>query len=201
MSEIKKYLPSYYQKSSYVQAVTKPIDNEFDRLYEKNQRTFDNLSPDCADEDGISDFERDFGIKNAGATLDVRKRRVKEKMTRPQTSTPQKIAQLALSYDDTAVFEEDFANYRLVFSLSLSSVIPELLEALEEIKPAHLAVSAYASDREAIQGKAYFGGVVTGIRDNVTVCTPVNTDDIYVKSKLYTGFATVDKENGRAIRG
>lgn len=201
MNDIKKYLPTCYKNSRYVQAVTKPINDEFDRLTDKIEKTFSNLSPDEADEDGIGDFERDFGIKNAGASLDVRKRRVKEKMTRTQTSTPKKIASLALSFDDTAEFYEDFKNYRLVFNLSLSSVIPELLEALEEIKPAHLAVSAYSSDREAIQSKAYFGGVVTGIRDNATVKVPINTDDINVNAMVFTGVATADKESGREIRG
>ena len=39
-----------------------PCDVEFDRLYDKLDRTLKNLSVDDADETGIHDFETDFLI-------------------------------------------------------------------------------------------------------------------------------------------
>ena len=49
MTNIENLLPKYYKNSKYMHGLLHPCDVEFDRLYDKLDRTLKNLSVDDAD--------------------------------------------------------------------------------------------------------------------------------------------------------
>ena len=79
MTNIENLLPKYYKKSKYMHGLLHPCDVEFDRLYDKLDRTLKNLSVDDADETGIHDFETDFLIPLSDDTLELRRSKIKTK--------------------------------------------------------------------------------------------------------------------------
>ena len=62
-----------------------PCDVEFDRLYDKLDRTLKNLLVDDADETGIHDFETDFLIPLSDDTLELRRSKIKTKFLHTAT--------------------------------------------------------------------------------------------------------------------
>ena len=60
MTNIENLLPKYYKNSKYMHGLLHPCDVEFDRLYDKLDRTLKNLSVDDADETGIEHIVEDL---------------------------------------------------------------------------------------------------------------------------------------------
>ena len=81
MTNIENLLPKYYKNSKYMHGLLHPCDVEFDKLYDKLDRTLKNLSVDDADETGIHDFETDFLIPLSDDTLELRRSKIKTKFS------------------------------------------------------------------------------------------------------------------------
>ena len=82
-----------------------PCDVEFDRLYDKLDRTLKNLSVDDADETGIHDFETDFLIPLSDDTLELRRSKIKTKFLHTATTTFENLQNIVRAYDNGCEYQ------------------------------------------------------------------------------------------------
>ena len=124
-----------------------PCDVEFDRLYDKLDRTLKNLSVDDADETGIHDFETDFLIPLSDDTLELRRSKIKTKFLHTATTTFENLQNIVRAYDNGASISEDNPNYRIKIQSCKPLLLQEILNSVNEIIPAHIATTIDNSHR------------------------------------------------------
>lgn len=184
MTEIEKMLPDYYKKSRYMSAVCKSSNAEFDRLYGKADDFENNISTDTADEDGIIAFERDFNIKTTKDTMEIRASRIKAKKRGTQTTSEINLTNSLKLFDSTASIEQHVSDYSFDVILSNPDILGEVMAMVEDLKPAHLAVSHMA--RMTAQSDIYTGAKVVGIKRTLP---KVEAEEIPRESEVLSGVA------------
>ena len=139
-------LPEYYQNSPEVVALQSAVGFEVDRAKAAKQDLFEQLNVDTSTW-GLDLWENAFGIKSdISKSLTERRNRVKSKMRARGVTTVDVIRKVAASFaDDTAEVDviEHNPEYRFIVryveTLGRPPDYRGLVEAVEEIKPAHLA--------------------------------------------------------------
>lgn len=191
MTEIEKTLPDYYKKSRYMSAVCEASDAEFDRLYGKADNFENNISTDTADENGIIAFERDFNIKTTKDTMEIRVSRIKAKKRGTQTTSEINLTNSLRLFDSTASIEQNVSDYSFDVMLHNPNVLGEVMDMVEDLKPAHLAVSHIV--RMMAQSDIYAGAKVVGIKRTLP---KVEAAEIPRESEILSGVAIGAKVAG-----
>jgi hypothetical protein len=136
------YQPNYYKNSKVIENINNAYAKELTKSQEKIINTLKQFFLLDADT-SLNLWEKEFGIKtNTNLSLEERRKRLLSKIRGLGTSTINQIKNICLSYvEDANVIEcnEDYSfTIELISSVGYPSFIMNLLEAIEEIKPAHL---------------------------------------------------------------
>lgn len=162
MTEIEKRLPDYYKKSRYMSAICKASDIEFDKLYGKMDEFEKNISTDTATESGIIALERDLCIKPTNDPIQTRISRIKAKKRGTQTMSEANLTSILRLFDPTASIKQNVSNYSFNVTLTPPDVLDEIMNLVEDLKPAHLAVNYMA--KLFAKSDIYAGSKVVGIK-------------------------------------
>lgn len=145
MGKVIDNMPSYYANSVVMTNLTGAEDNELARFDQDIQTTLDQFFVNTA-EYTLDRWEKEFGIKtNPTKPLAERRSVIKSKMRGSGTITVSLIENVAESYDggDVAVTEQpELYQFTVTFvdTRGIPPNLDDLKEAIEQIKPAHLAV-------------------------------------------------------------
>lgn len=139
------YQPDYYKKSKVIDNLNTAFASELTRSQEKIINTLNQFFLLDADT-SLNLWEKEFGISiNNNISVDERRKRILSKLRGLGTSTIEQIRNICLSYvEDADVIEnnEDYSfTIKLISSVGFKKIIIDLLEILEEIKPAHLRIN------------------------------------------------------------
>lgn len=141
-----KYLPHYYQESRVMQAIAEAQGSEINSLYATLDEILMQFYVETATEWGLDLWEQMLGLKSySGKPLDHRRSRIISKLRGIGTVTVNMIKNVAESYVyGTVEVTENSAAYSFTVKFVDPRGIPpnldDLKAAIEEIKPAHLAV-------------------------------------------------------------
>lgn len=139
------YMPDYYKNSEIIKNILNSNAVELTKAQEKILNTLNQfflLDTDTS----LSRWEKEFGIiTNNTLSIDERRKRILSKLRGLGTSTINVIKNMCLSYVEKANIIENNSDYsftiELISSVGFPSFIMNLLEMLEEIKPAHLRIN------------------------------------------------------------
>lgn len=148
MINIQQLLPKYYRKSRYVNGLLNPINAEFEKFYADMNIFLKNMSIDDADIDGIRDFENDFFIPLSDDEIELRRSRVKARYLHPATTTFDNLKNIVTSFDNNATVTERPSEYTVVIAGFETSLLQDIAESVNEIKPAHIAITYNSHDVE-----------------------------------------------------
>lgn len=162
MAEIEKMLPDYYKKSRYMLAICKSSDAEFDRLNEEMDDFEKNISADTANENGIIALERDLNIRLSNDAMQIRASRIKAKKRGTQTTSETNLTSAIRLFDPTAFIEQHVSDYSFEIVLHNPNILGEVMDLVEDLKPAHLAVGHTV--KMSAQSDIYAGAKVVGIK-------------------------------------
>lgn len=163
--DLMQYVPKYYYKSSVVQNL---FDAESDELALLNWHTKDMASQLFVDTAtwGLALWEKQLGIyTNISKSYAERRETIKARMRGGGTSTKAMIQSVAESFSGgEVVIIEDSANYAFTVQFVGVKGIPPnmqgLIDALDTVKPAHLAYSfKYTYTVWEMVGGLTWGGV------------------------------------------
>lgn len=134
-----------YKFSGIVGAEINAIGNQFDGV----QASIDNLelqsTLQTATEEGIAFREQLYGINPTGLTLEERRTNILAKERGGLGATPSLLQLSLLAYGYDVEIIENFADYsftvKFVDTLGIPSNIADLQIIIENLKPAHLAIS------------------------------------------------------------
>lgn len=141
-------LPRYYQNSPEVAVLQSAVGSEVSHAWAVKQDLFEQLNVDTATW-GLDLWEKAYGLQaQASESFDVRRSRIKGKMRVRGVTTVEVMRKVAASFAndqaDVRIIEHN-PEYRLVIQYIETLGRPPdyrgLAEAVEEIKPAHLAWS------------------------------------------------------------
>lgn len=191
MTEIEKTLPDYYKKSRYMSAVCEASDAEFDRLYGKADNFENNISTDTADENGIIAFERDLNIKPSNDAMQIRASRIKAKKRGTQTTSETNLTSAIRLFDPASSIKQHVSDYSFDVILHNPDILGEVMELVEDLKPAHLAVGHTV--RMIVQSDIYAGAKVAGIKRTLP---KVEAAEIPRESEVLSGVAIGAKVAG-----
>lgn len=124
------------------------VNSSKDRLFDKIELLEEGLFIETAQDATLSMFEKVYNITNTSTDLDARRGQIKTKLRGTGTTTLQVIQDVCSTYAETEV-TEDFSTYRikikfLNFDGSLA-IMEQLKASLQEMIPAHLALSCIVS--------------------------------------------------------
>lgn len=147
MSKIISLLPLYYNKSVFLNSVAGALDKEVDLLATNREELKKQFIVDTATYT-LPKYEEEYGlaINPEGLTIEERRSRVKARMRSVGTVTKELIKIVAESWSNGEVeVIEDFSNYsftiKFISSIGVPTNIEDVKSAINEIKPAHLAVT------------------------------------------------------------
>lgn len=201
MTNIENLLPKYYKNSKYMHGLLHPCDVEFDRLYDKLDRTLKNLSVDDADETGIHDFETDFLIPLSDDTLELRRSKIKTKFLRTATTTFENLQNIVRAYDNGASISEDNPNYRIKIQICKPLLLQEILNSVNEIIPAHIATTIELDEQQPQEQKTAVVCICAVSKTYETVGFDNNVaDDGIINCANFEKFAVIDGCSGEQIQ-
>ena len=201
MTNIENLLPKYYKNSKYMHGLLHPCDVEFDRLYDKLDRTLKNLSVDDADETGIHDFETDFLIPLSDDTLELRRSKIKTKFLHTATTTFENLQNIVRAYDNGASISEDNPNYRIKIQICKPLLLQEILNSVNEIIPAHIATTIELDEQQPQEQKTAVVCICAVSKTYETVGFDNNVaDDGIINCANFEKFAVIDGCPGEQIQ-
>lgn len=201
MTNIENLLPKYYKNSKYMHGLLHPCDVEFDRLYDKLDRTLKNLSVDDADETGIHDFETDFLIPLSDDTLELRRNKIKTKFLHTATTTFENLQNIVRAYDNGASISEDNPNYRIKIQICKPLLLQEILNSVNEIIPAHIATTIELDEQQPQEQKTAVVCICAVSKTYETVGFDNNVaDDGIINCANFEKFAVIDGCSGEQIQ-
>ncbi|GEM_PF-1193462 len=201
MTNIENLLPKYYKNSKYMHGLLHPCDVEFDRLYDKLDRTLKNLSVDDADETGIHDFETDFLIPLSDDTLELRRSKIKTKFLHTATTTFENLQNIVRAYDNGASISEDNPNYRIKIQICKPLLLQEILNSVNEIIPAHIATTIELDEQQPQEQKTAVVCICAVSKTYETVGFDNNVaDDGIINCANFEKFAVIDGCSGEQIQ-
>lgn len=201
MTNIENLLPKYYKNSKYIHGLLHPCDVEFDRLYDKLDRTLKNLSVDDADETGIHDFETDFLIPLSDDTLELRRSKIKTKFLHTATTTFENLQNIVRAYDNGASISEDNPNYRIKIQICKPLLLQEILNSVNEIIPAHIATTIELDEQQPQEQKTAVVCICAVSKTYETVGFDNNVaDDGIINCANFEKFAVIDGCSGEQIQ-
>lgn len=144
MKEFVKMLPSYYYESNEVVSIQDSIEKQYEILEQCKEDLINQLFVNTATW-GLSYWEKRFGIDvDITKSYEYRRSRLKSKMRGMGTVTNSLIKNVANSFDNGTVdVIEGLNNLLTIKFIDRTGTPPNLLDlkfAINEIKPAHLAV-------------------------------------------------------------
>lgn len=144
-STLLSYQPSYYKDSKVIDNINNSNAIELTKIQEKITNTLNQFFLMDSDT-SLDHWEKEFGVlTNTNLSVDERRKRILSKLRGLGTSTIDVIRNMCLSYVEKANVIENNADYsftiELISSVGFPSFIMNLLEILEEIKPAHLRLN------------------------------------------------------------
>jgi len=140
------YVPKFIQQTQAYKAIIDAQGPEFDQLRTNIEDILKQFYVETATEWGLELWEQMLNLKSyAGKPLDQRRSRIISKLRGMGTVTISLIKNVAESYvNGTVEITEDNVNYsfivKFVDDLGVPPNLQDLQQAIEEIKPAHLAV-------------------------------------------------------------
>jgi len=201
LTNIENLLPKYYKNSKYMHGLLHPCDVEFDRLYDKLDRTLKNLSVDDADETGIHDFETDFLIPLSDDTLELRRSKIKTKFLHTATTTFENLQNIVRAYDNGASISEDNPNYRIKIQICKPLLLQEILNSVNEIIPAHIATTIELDEQQPQEQKTAVVCICAVSKTYETVGFDNNVaDDGIINCANFEKFAVIDGCSGEQIQ-
>lgn len=201
MTNIENLLPKYYKNSKYMHGLLHPCDVEFDRLYDKLDRTLKNLSVDDADETGIHDFETDFLIPLSDDTLELRRSKIKTKFLHTATTTFENLQNIVRAYDNGASISEDNPNYRIKIQICKPLLLQEILNSVNEIIPAHIATTIELDEQQPQEQKTAVVCICAVSKTYETVGFDNNVaDDGIINCANFEKIAVIDGCSGEQIQ-
>ena len=201
MTNIENLLPKYYKNSKYMHGLLHPCDVEFDRLYDKLDRTLKNLSVDDADETGIHNFETDFLIPLSDDTLELRRSKIKTKFLHTATTTFENLQNIVRAYDNGASISEDNPNYRIKIQICKPLLLQEILNSVNEIIPAHIATTIELDEQQPQEQKTAVVCICAVSKTYETVGFDNNVaDDGIINCANFEKFAVIDGCSGEQIQ-
>lgn len=159
------YQPSYYKNSKIIKNINNAYSLELTKSQKKIINTLNQFFLLDADT-SLDHWEKEFGISiNNNLSLDERRKRILSKLRGLGTSTIEQIKSICLSYVEKANVIENNTDYSftitLISSVGFPTFIMNLLEILEEIKPAHLRcnlkMNSLTNDRLLFRTTMLFG--------------------------------------------
>lgn len=139
------YQPDYYKNSKVIENINTAYAEELTRSQEKIINTLNQFFLLDADIT-LNIWEKEFAIKtNTNLSIDKRRKMILSKLRGLGTSTIEQIKSICISYVEKANVIENNVDYsftiELISSVGFPTFIMNLLEILEEIKPAHLRLN------------------------------------------------------------
>lgn len=139
------YQPDYYKNSKVIENINTAYAEELTRSQEKIINTLNQFFLLDADIT-LNIWEKEFAIKtNTNLSIDERRKMILSKLRGLGTSTIEQIKSICISYVEKANVIENNVDYsftiELISSVGFPTFIMNLLEMLEEIKPAHLRLN------------------------------------------------------------
>ncbi|QEK13588.1 DUF2313 domain-containing protein [Crassaminicella thermophila] len=140
-----KYLPGYYKTSQVIANITDVENSEIQQFKTSLDNTLNQFFVDLADT-SLDRWEKELGIPvNSSKPDEYRRSVIKSKLRGQGTITVNLIKNVSESYSNGEVeVIEDNPNYSFTIKFVGTRGIPpnldDLKSAIEEIKPAHLAV-------------------------------------------------------------
>lgn len=139
------YQPNYYKNSKVIENINNAYAKELTKSQQKIINTLKQFFLLDADT-SLNLWEKEFGIKtNTNLSLEERRKRLLSKLRGLGTSTIEQIKSICISYVEKANVIENNVDYsftiELISSVGFPTFIMNLLEMLEEIKPAHLRLN------------------------------------------------------------
>lgn len=145
MSDLIKYLPTYYQNSKIFLEIFKGINLECDNLFGDITDTQNQFFVVLTDRE-LWRYEKDLGIAtDSNLSLEARRGKILSRLRGTGTVTKAMIRNVASSfvYGEIDIIEQP-NNYTFIVKFISKKGVPPNIEdikkAIEEIKPAHLAV-------------------------------------------------------------
>ncbi|WP_427340658.1 YmfQ family protein [Caloranaerobacter sp. DY30410] len=144
-NQFMKYLPGYYRTSQVMTNITNAEDTELQLFITNLTNTLNQFFVDLADT-SLDRWEKELGIPvNSSKPDEYRRSVIKSKLRGQGTITVNLIKNVSESYSNGEVeVIEDNPNYSFTIKFVGTRGIPpnldDLKSAIEEIKPAHLAV-------------------------------------------------------------
>lgn len=144
-STLLSYQPDYYKNSKVIDNINNANAIELTKIQEKIINTLNQFFLMDSDT-SLDHWEKDFGIAtNNNLSIDERRKKILSKLRGLGTSTIDQIKSMCLSYVKDANVIENNADYsftiELISNTGFPAFIMNLLEILEEIKPAHLRLN------------------------------------------------------------
>lgn len=145
MDSLMKYLPHYYLTSKVMNSLAQVEDEEFALFKEKFEATLDQFFVNTADFT-LERWEKELGIPvNNSKPPELRRSVIKSKIRGQGTVTATLIQNVAQSYDNgeiDVIEHNELYSFEIKFigTLGIPPNLKDLKKAVEEIKPAHLAV-------------------------------------------------------------
>ena len=137
-------LPKRHQKCAETKKVQEAISKEFNELVNSYDNMLLQLFVSTATEEGLSIWEKMYGLIPDSIDVDYRRSRIMSKMRGSGTTTAQMIKKVCEAfYGGKVEIIENFNDYSfdVVFKDSIGTPpnLNDMTAAIEEIKPAHLA--------------------------------------------------------------
>lgn len=139
------YMPKYYRTSKVIDNLNNSNSIELNNFYKKLDDVLNQFFLDTADYT-LDRWEKELGLEiNNNLSTEFRRSRIKSKLRGQGTITVKLIKNVAESFSNGEVdVIEDNPNYsftvKFVGTKGVPPNIADLQKAIEEIKPAHLAV-------------------------------------------------------------
>ena len=144
--DLSVYLPQYYRRSALMAGISAGLKAEFGRLFGGVDALARELNIKTAS-DYLGLWERSVGLpENPSLTAEERRSRVLARLRQVDTTTPERIRVIVQSYarGDVEVIE-NYTAYTVTVKFTNRIGKPDnmagIIEQLERIMPAHLAVS------------------------------------------------------------
>lgn len=144
--QLKSYIPAYLVEAQSYKVILEAEGSELDNIETNLADVLQQLYVETATEEGLTRWEEFVGLSSyAGKPLDQRRSRIISKLRGMGTVTVQLIQNVAESYvyGHVAVTEhpETYSfTIKFVDDLGVPPNLQDLKDAIEEIKPTHLAI-------------------------------------------------------------
>ena len=158
MSDNKYLLPGYYKEGTEANTLLGAFENTVDLLKKYIFSAFSQTSAGTATW-ALDDWEKELGITpGMNATDDLRRAVIKAKLMRPPTMTPAQIKAIANCFVPAkdADIVDPVAPY--TFRIVLPSTVPwiaEMIQQINEAKPAHLAMEVQMRRKDVLEKLCY----------------------------------------------